>query len=246
MARIFITGSADGLGQRCATSLLERGHQVVLHARNERRGKDALKRNPGAETVLIADLSGIDEIIHLAETANATGPFDAVIHNAGVYQADTKAILHVNVLTPYILTARMQQPARLVYLSSGMHLHGHVSAATFDHHMPGLNYSDSKLLVVLLCMATARLWKDVYANAVNPGWVPTKMGGPGAPDSLQKGYETQTWLAASKDANALVSGRYFFHQQQKPCHPAAKDIALQQQFFGACEQLSGVSFPSII
>lgn len=47
MARIFITGSADGLGQLADQSLVEQGHEVVLHARNKRRGEEALAKVPG-------------------------------------------------------------------------------------------------------------------------------------------------------------------------------------------------------
>jgi NAD(P)-dependent dehydrogenase (short-subunit alcohol dehydrogenase family) len=245
MARIFITGSADGLGQLSARSLIQQGHSVVLHARNNTRGKDAMKQNPGAETVLMADLSQIDEIINLAQQVNATGNFDAVIHNAGVYAAPAKEMVTVNVLAPYILTCLIQKPKRLIYLSSGLHLQGHAKLSDLENSMHFINYSDTKLLVVLLCMATARLWKNVYANAVNPGWVPTKMGGPGAPDNLAKGYATQTWLAACNDENAAVSGRYFFHQKEKTYNAEAADSSLQQKFLETCARLTNVSFPSM-
>src|SRR5215216_6895823 len=122
MARIFITGSADGLGQLSAALLIKQGHQVVLHARNAERGRHALQTTPGAERVLTADLSRIEEVKSFAEQVNVSGVFDAVIHNAGVYQSPAKEILHVNILAPYILTCLIQKPARLVYLSSGMHL----------------------------------------------------------------------------------------------------------------------------
>src|SRR6185295_18655888 len=118
----------------------------------------------------------------------ALGKFDAVIHNAGVYQASSKLIFTVNTLAPYILTCLIQKPKRLIYLSSGMHQRGYPK---FENFKTGkINYSDSKLHVMLLCMAVARRWPDVYANSVNPGWVPTKMGGRGAPDDIHKGYET--------------------------------------------------------
>ena len=86
MARIVITGSADGLGQLAAKALIAQGHKVVLHARNEERGQEALDKVPGAESVLTADLSNIEETKHLASRVNALGKFDAVIHNAGVYR----------------------------------------------------------------------------------------------------------------------------------------------------------------
>src|SRR5215211_5993441 len=186
MARIFITGSADGLGQLAAKALIAQGHEVVLHARNERRGQEALDKVPGAESVLTADLGSIDETKQLASKVNALEKFDAVIHNAGVYNASAEEIFAVNSLAPYILTCLIQRPKRLIYLSSGMHLQGH---ANLDHLSGGthnryshITYSDTKLHAVILAMAVARKWRDVYANAVDPGWVPTKMGGAGAPD----------------------------------------------------------------
>ncbi len=86
MARIFITGSSDGLGLLTATDLIKKGHEVVVHARNEQRAQDILTKVNGAEDVLIADLSSIAETKKLAEKANALGTFEVVIHNAGLYQ----------------------------------------------------------------------------------------------------------------------------------------------------------------
>ena len=57
MARIFITGSADGLGKMAAQLLVADEHKVVLHARIEDRGKAALRTVSGAETVITGDLS---------------------------------------------------------------------------------------------------------------------------------------------------------------------------------------------
>ena len=94
-----------------------------------------------------------------------------------------------------------------------MHESGLPKLDSFKTHIERINYSDTKLHVVMLCKAVARNWSDVYANAVNPGWVPTKMGGSGAPDSLQKGYETQVWLAESNDEKATVSGRLFLSSE---------------------------------
>src|SRR6186713_2192701 len=191
MARIFITGSTDGLGQLAAKALIDLGHKVVIHARSIEREKQAMIKTPGAEDVLIGDLSGIEETKALASQANGLGKFDAVIHNAGVYQASAKETFAVNTLAPYILTCLIQRPKRLIYLSSGMHLQGHSKLDFFNTDISRITYSDSKLHVLMLCMAVARKWKDVYANTIDPGWVPTKMGGRGAPDDLQKGYKTQ-------------------------------------------------------
>jgi len=99
------------------------------------------------------------------------------------------------------------------------------------------------LYVLMLCMAVAAKWKDVYVNAVDPGWVPTKMGGRGAPDDLQEGYETQVWLAVSEDEKAKVSGRYFFHRKETRHNPEADDVQVQERFLNLCKDITGVSFP---
>jgi NAD(P)-dependent dehydrogenase (short-subunit alcohol dehydrogenase family) len=239
MARIFITGSADGLGQLAANALIAQGHQVVLHARNETRGQQAMDQVRGAEAIVTADLAIIDDTIELAGKVNALGTFDAVIHNAGVYQDSAERIFAVNTLAPYILTCLIHRPERLIYLSSGMHMQGHFRPESFKAGRA--SYSDSKLHVLMLAKAVARRWTDVYSNAVDPGWVPTKMGGKGAPDDLKKGYETQVWLAVSNDAQAKVSGNYFHHQKVTPHNPEADDVRLQERFLSLCEEVTGVS-----
>jgi NAD(P)-dependent dehydrogenase (short-subunit alcohol dehydrogenase family) len=243
MARIFITGSADGLGQLAAKALIAQGHQVVLHARNERRGREALDRVPGAEGVVTADLSSMGETKQLASNVNALGEFDAVVHNAGVYNAPAEEIFNVNTLAPYILTCLIERPKRLIYLSSDMHLQGRSKLDSFRTDTGRITYSDSKLHVLMFCMAAARKWPQVYANAVDPGWVPTKMGGRGAPDDLQKGYETQVWLAVSDDEKAKVSGRYFHHRKESRHNPEADDASLQERFLSLCQEITGASFP---
>ncbi len=243
MARILITGSADGLGQLAALDLIANGNHVVLHARNKDRSKQALAKIPGAETIVIGDLSNIDETKQLAEKINSLGTFDAIIHNAGVYSAPAKQLFAVNTLAPFILTCLIQKPKRLIYLSSGAQKGGSAKLDSFKSKVDNITYSDTKLHVIMLCKAIARKWPDVYANAVDPGWVPTKMGGSDAPDDLKKGYETQVWLATSNDAKARVTGRFFYHQRERGYNPEADDIIKQEKFLKVCEEITGVSFP---
>ncbi|HUR96966.1 MAG TPA: SDR family NAD(P)-dependent oxidoreductase [Pyrinomonadaceae bacterium] len=243
MARIFITGSADGLGQLAAKALVAEGHRVVLHARNEQRGREAMDKVSGADGVLTADLSSTDATKELAAEVNALGTFDAVIHNAAVYQDSGEQIFAVNTLAPYVLTCLIQKPKRLIYMSSGMHMQGHFESENFKGNTGAVSYSDSKLHVLMLCFAVARRWPEIYANALDPGWVPTKMGGSGAPDDLQEGYETQVWLAAGDDEKAKVSGRYFHHRKESRYNPEANDAASQDKFLNLCEEITGVSFP---
>jgi len=243
MASIFITGSADGLGKLAARELINQGHQVVLHARHKDRAKELWSSLPGAEAVLIADLSDIEATKRLAAEANALGTFDAVIHNAGVYQVSGRVIFAVNTLAPYLLTCLMNRPKRLIYLGSDMHLSGDPELKQSVFEKGSVSYSDSKLHVLLLTMAVARKWPDVYANAVDPGWVPTKMGGAGAPDNLEKGFQTQAWLAVSQEDQVKVSGRYFYHKRAARYLPEAGDVVLQEQFLELCEEVTGVHFP---
>ena len=256
MRRVFITGSADGLGRLSAAQLVGAGHEVMLHARSEARGGEALDAVPGAAGVLIGDLSSIAQTRALAHAANASGRFDAVIHNAALgYQVSGRnetedglaALFAVNVLAPYLLTVLMTRPARLVYMSSGMHTGGDPSLDDLqwrNRRWSGTQaYSDSKLFDLALAFAIARRWPDVLANAVTPGWVATKMGGRGAPDDLALGADTQAWLAVSDESAARVTGRYLYHRAERPADPAASDPALQDGLLAACGRLSGVAFP---
>lgn len=251
MARVFITGSSDGLGQLAARSLVEMGHKVVLHARNEDRAKSVAKVIPDAEAVLVGDLSSVEETIRLAEQANALGTFDSIIHNAGIYNVPVEAkgreglplMLTVNSLAPYILTALTNSPARLIYTSSSMHRQGDASIETLTAISDGKcipTYSDTKLHDTILAFAVARKWKNTISNAVDPGWVPTKMGGKDAPDSLEQGFTTQVWLAVSMDTQAMLSGRLLYHQKEVSINPQAKDEEIQEKFLSVCEQLTGV------
>ena len=255
MARVFITGSSDGLGKMAAQLLIEQGHNAVLHARNEERAKQARAAVPGAETVVVGDLSSIAETRGVADQVNKLGQFDAVIHNAGVGYREPKRITSdglphvfaVNTLATYILTALINRPKRLIYLSSGLHEGGDPSlddVAWQNRPWRGQQaYSDTKFHDVLLAFGIARRWHNVLANAVDPGWVATKMGGPGATDDLEEGYRTQAWLAVSDDPAALASGEYFFHRKRRKPHPATRDIETQDKLFEACKKFSGVDLP---
>jgi len=257
MARVFITGSSDGLGQMAAQLLIEQGHSVVLQARSEQRGNDALAAVPGAENVVIGDLTSIAQTRHVAEQVNRLGSFDAVIHNAGVGYREPRRIatedglphvFAVNTLAPYILTALIQKPKRLVYLSSGLHQSGDASLkdlAWEDRPWRGQQaYSDTKLHDVLLAFAIACHWPGVLSNALEPGWVATKMGGPGAPDDMDAAHRTQVWLAVSQDPAAMVTGKYFFHMRQRTPNPAAHDAGRQDALLDACRRFSGIEMPA--
>ncbi len=257
MARVFITGSSDGLGRMAAQLLIDQGHGAVLHARSEERGQQALRAVPGAESVVIGDLTSIAQTRGVADQVNRLGTFDAVIHNAGIgYQEPRRMatedglphVFAVNTLAPYILTALIQRPRRLVYLSSGLHRSGDASLKDLAWEHRGWQgqqaYSDTKLHDVLLAFGIARRWPDVLSNALEPGWVATKMGGPGAPDDLDAAHRTQVWLATSNDKEATVTGEYFYHMRLRAPKPETRKPELQEQLFEACKTFSGVEMPA--
>jgi NAD(P)-dependent dehydrogenase (short-subunit alcohol dehydrogenase family) len=255
MARVFVTGSADGLGRHAARDLAAAGHEVLLHARSEARAEEAIAAVPTALGVAVGDLASLRETCALAEAVNDHGRFDAVIHNAGIGYRERREgtedglehVFQINVLAPYVLTALITAPDRLVYLSSGLHRSGEVALDDLDftrRRWSGMRaYSDSKLLDVLLAFAVARHRPSTTSNAVEPGWVATKMGGPGAPDDFQQGVDTQVWLATSPEA-AHITGRYFFHLQEQPTSWAAHDERLQEALLDRCAELSGVDLPA--
>jgi len=252
MARIFITGSTDGLGRAAAQALIGNGHQVVLHARSRERAAaldDLASQSAG---VVVGDLSSATDTRSVANQVNRIGRMDAVIHNAGAYSTKGRSptpeghpsILAVNILAPYILTALIERPRRLVYLSSGMHRGGTSSLRDIDWSERRWNssqaYSDSKLFLTALAFAVARRWPDVLSNAVDPGWVATKMGGASAPDDFEEGYLTQTWLAVSDDPAATVSGRYWHHRQTQRPFREVEDPVFQDQLSAALAEMTGV------
>jgi NAD(P)-dependent dehydrogenase (short-subunit alcohol dehydrogenase family) len=255
MARIFISGSSTGLGLMAGELLAAQGHRVVLHARDAARAAQARQALPQAETVVEGDLETVGGMRTVAARVNDLGRFDAVIHNAAVgYREPHRLtadgfphVFAVNTLAAYVLTALIEKPARLVYLSSGMHHHADANLDDIlwqKRRWNGANaYAESKLHNAMLAFAIARRWPDVLSNALEPGWVPTRMGGPGAPDDLDQAHRTQAWLAAGIEPGARVTGRYFYHLKPLAPNPQAQDPALQERLIAVCAACSGVALP---
>jgi NAD(P)-dependent dehydrogenase (short-subunit alcohol dehydrogenase family) len=251
--RIFITGSTDGLGRTAAGVLIGEGHEVVLHARSRERAAAVNGLAPHAAGVVIGDLSSAAQTREVADQVNGIGRMDAVIHNAGVYLEPSRSptaeghpkTLAVDTLAPYMLTALIDRPDRLIYLSSGLHHAGAGSLRDIDWTERRWNaaqaYAESKLHVTALALTLARHWPGVLSNAVDPGWVPTKMGGPAATGDLEMGHLTQTWLAVSNDAAATVSGGYWYHRQRQEPAPEARDPAFQDQLMDRLAALTGIA-----
>jgi NAD(P)-dependent dehydrogenase (short-subunit alcohol dehydrogenase family) len=255
MARILITGSSDGFGLEAARQLVERKHTVYLHARNQSRADEAMKKCPGAAGVLIADLTTVAETRKLAEQANAIGVFDAVILNAGLLYGPFRktpdygvpAMPFVNVIAPYILSCLLKQPKRLVFIASILHREGNTDLKDIFWLERGEKefqdfsaYCDSKLHVVLLANAVARRFTGTSVTAVHPGYVATKLGGQGATDKLEDGVETYVMLAEG-DYDQSLTGVYF-DPKKKIGEPLAvtADEDAQEVVVKACEDITGL------
>jgi len=163
--------------------------------------------------------------------------FDAVIHNAGVLNGPD--VLAVNTVAPVVLTAIMRKPRRLIYLSSSMHRSGSTTLRGLAPETARATYEDSKLYITALAAAVANRWADTVSHAVDPGWVPTRMGGPGATDDLDAGHATQVWLATGEDIDPHTGGYWYHRHPQRP-HPATKDAAFQTELITALEAHTGI------
>ncbi|WBO21724.1 SDR family NAD(P)-dependent oxidoreductase [Sphingomonas abietis] len=252
MARIFITGSSTGLGLAAALSLLTDGHEVILHARNPERASALRREGTTATAIVTGDLSLLADARSIAEQVNALGRVDAVIHNAGLYGETGKGrtteghsvMTAVNILAPYVLTALIERPKRLVYMSSGLHRGGSPALDDIDwtkrRWQPGQAYGDTKLQIVALAFAVARAWPDTFSNAVDPGWVRTRMGGSSAPVDIATGQATQSWLASSEDAAARTSGGYWHAMRREAPAAPASDTVYQDRLLAELARLTGV------
>jgi NAD(P)-dependent dehydrogenase (short-subunit alcohol dehydrogenase family) len=180
---------------------------------------------------------------------------DAVIHNAGIYRTPGReatpeghpSILAVNVLAPFVLTALLDHPDRLVYLSSSEHHAGSGPLRDVNWETRRWDaaraYGESKLYVVALAFALARRWPAVLSNAVDPGWARSRMGGPDAPVDTDTGQRTQSWLAVSNDPAAMVSGHYWYQQRRQQPASDALDVQFQNQLVAELAALTGVALP---
>ena len=255
MSRIFISGSATGLGLMAGELLASQGHQVVLHARNANRAEDARRALPNVEAIVVGDIETIAGAKDVAAQVNALGHFNAVIHNAAVgYREghritsdDLPHVFAINTLSAYILTALIDRPKNLVYLSSGMHHQAQANLGDILWKKRRWNgaqaYAESKLHDAMLAFAVARRWSEVRSNVLEPGWVATKMGGPGAPDDMDQAHLTQAWLATGDNPKAQVTGRYFYHLKRMAPNPEAEDPALQDRLIAICAEISAVALP---
>jgi NAD(P)-dependent dehydrogenase (short-subunit alcohol dehydrogenase family) len=252
--RILVTGSAQGVGAQTARDLVALGHEVVVHGRDRARAAVALAGCPGAVGSIAGALDSLAQTRALAESANQLGPYDAVIHNAGLGphrpQAEftedgLEAIFQVNVVAPYVLTCLMPVPSRLVYVGSDASDQG---TARLDDLWwrdnawdPWHAYNDSKLFLAMVMLEVAARHPEAAVNFVHPGWVKTEMGGPGAQLELSEGADSSVWLATSDDSLATGRGAFIDKRELRALNPLALDASRRAELMARLEDITGLA-----
>ena len=260
MARVLVTGSAQGIGAQTARELVALGHEVVVHGRSPERAGAALAQVPGASAVVVGDLASLASVRELARAANAQGPFDVVIHNAALgpgpqAPATTgdglEQMIQINVVAPYVLTCLMPLSPRMVYIGSDAHRYGEPTlaalkrGATPPESWTGVQaYADSKLLLQMWVFDLAANASHAAVNIVHPGWVRSSMGGPGAALSLDQGADTPVWMATSDHDLALGSGAFVHERAAEDVNAATTDPDQRAAVVTQLEELTGLVLPT--
>lgn len=255
MSTVLVTGSSDGIGAKVAHLVAEQGHRVVLHARNNERAERCRASGPAGAEVVVGDLTSLSSTRDMVVELQRLGTPDVVVHNAGWASRDDSRPLtedgleqtfQVNLLAPFLLTASLPLPSRLVFVSSDSISRGLIGLDDLQHAASWTAdsaYADSKLGLAALSFAIARRYPSVLSNAVHPGWVRTKMSGNEAPLDVRQGADTPAWLATSTDAGAMVSGAFFQNRRPISVNPQASDTRLQDGLLQQCAELCGVALP---
>lgn len=252
MSLVLVTGSSDGIGAEIARVIAQQGHRVILHARNDERAEACRARSAD---VVVGDLASLSSTGDLAASVGRVGAPDVVVHNAGWASHDTNRTItedgleqtfQVNLLAPYLLTAALPLPQRLVFVSSDSISRGRIDLEDLQHESAWTAdsaYADSKLGLAALAFAIARRFPSVVSNAVHPGWVRTKMSGNEAPLNVGQGADTPVWLATSTDAGAKVSGAFFHNRRPVSINPQASDTRVQDGLVERCAELCAAALP---
>ena len=253
MAGVFITGSSDGLGLMAARLLIEKGHAVVLHGRNDARSRYALAAATGARGAVSGDLSTIAGATAVADAVNKLGRFDAVIHNAGVGYRQTRrvetepgvpAMFAVNVLAPYILTALIERPDRLVYVSSGTH-HG-VRPRMDDllwtkrawSGFSGLRREQALRCFTRLCRRSPLEGRQIQRAGT---WMGANQDGRPLSPGRSSARVCHPGLACHEQRRiGAINSKLFLSSAPSVPNPIANDIRALEELLDACRRICGI------
>jgi NAD(P)-dependent dehydrogenase (short-subunit alcohol dehydrogenase family) len=219
-----VTGANRGIGNEVARQLVERGHDVVVGARDEAKGRAAAARiSADAHELDVADDGSVAAFAEWLR--RRSGRLDVLVNNAAVHydtgqraaDADLRVVaeaIQVNLLGAW-RTARALQPlmssgGRIVNVSSGAGSFGETAGAA---GAPAYSVTKAALDMLTVKLAAELDHRGIKVNAVCPGWVATDMGGPGG-RPVAAGAAGVVWAATLPDDGP--TGGFFRDGQRIP------------------------------
>jgi NAD(P)-dependent dehydrogenase (short-subunit alcohol dehydrogenase family) len=218
----LVTGANREIGHEIARQLAGLGMRVVLGSRDPDAGQQAARQLDGEVRVEQLDVSGSRSVDRCAERLASAGiEIDVLVNNAGLYtttsllDVDERALLEtlqVNLLgawrtsRAFVPGMRERSWGRVVNVSTG---YAHVAESAPQAGAYGLSKA---ALNALTRMIAAEAGPAVKVNTMSPGWVATRMGGAGAPTTVEEGADTAVWLATLPD-DGPTDG--FFHRRER-------------------------------
>jgi NAD(P)-dependent dehydrogenase (short-subunit alcohol dehydrogenase family) len=225
-----VTGANRGIGFEICRQLIQKGVFVILTCRDQNKGEEAMQQLQNGDgsirfhTLDVTDASSIEKLGDFIE--KEYGYCDILINNAGVFPDTSDAssngwpsvlnteidtvhkAMTTNVYGPMLLCQRLvplmkkNNYGRIVNLSSGMGQLTHMNGGC-----PAYRISKTSINALTRILADELKGINILVNSMCPGWVKTKMGGPGATRSVEEGADTALWLAMLDDDGP--SGKFF-------------------------------------
>ncbi len=184
----LVTGSSQGIGRATALRLAQSGADLIINYRSNASAAEEVKaciEDMGRRCIAIqADVSQEEDVLRLFTQANKSlGPIAILVNNAGTTRdkliiqmslSDFEYVVNTNLRSTFLCTKaalRNMMKARwgrIVNISSPAALLGSAGQA---------NYAASKAAILALTLSTAREMasRNITANAIAPGFIPTEL-----------------------------------------------------------------------